>query len=154
MTPARRRRLYMVLGIIGGVAIAAVFALQAFKSSIGYKDPTQVLAGAVAPGKRFQLGGMVKAGSVRRVDGTLEVHFVVTDFRHEIPTVYTGLLPDLFKENSGVQANGRLNDQGVFVADEVLAKHDENYMPRAVSQSLKKGDSRLEMPPQSPPQAN
>jgi cytochrome c-type biogenesis protein CcmE len=148
MTPARLRRLYMVLGIIGGVAVAAAFGLKAYDSRIGYQDPTQVLAGAVAPGKRFQLGGMVKIGSVRRVPNTLEVHFVVTDFQHEIPAEYTGLLPDLFKENGGVQANGKLNDKGVFIADEVLAKHDEKYMPPAVAKSLKKGESRLESPPQ------
>ena len=151
MTPTRRRRLYIVLGILGGVAVATGLALQAFKSSIGYQDPTQVLAGAVVPGKRFQLGGMVKVGSVERVPDTLEVRFVVTDFRHEIPAVYTGVLPDLFKENSGVQANGRLNAQGVFVADEVLAKHDETYMPSAMQKSLKKGESRLEPQPQPAP---
>lgn len=150
MTPARLRRLYMVLGIVGGVAIATVFALQAMKSGIGYRLPSEVLAGAVAPGKRFQLGGMVKEGSVRRVSGTLEVHFVVADLEKEIPAVYTGVLPDLFKEKSGVTANGRLNEQGVFVADEVLAKHDENYMPPAVQESLRRGESRLEQP--APPQ--
>jgi cytochrome c-type biogenesis protein CcmE len=154
MTPARRRRLYMVLGIVGGVAIATAFGLQAMKSGIGYKLPSEVLAGAVAPGKRFQLGGMVKEGSVSRVTGTLEVHFVVKDLEKEIPAVYTGVLPDLFKEKSGVTANGRLNDQGVFVADEVLAKHDENYMPKALGEALKKGESRLEpAPSNSAPQA-
>ncbi len=148
MTPTRRRRLYMVLGILAGVAVAVAFALQSFKSSIGYKPPTEVVAGTMAVGKRFQLGGMVKKGSVQRIPGTLEIHFVVTDFQNEIPAVYTGVLPDLFKENSGVQANGRLNDKGVFIADEVLAKHDENYMPPAMGKSLKKGESRLDSPPQ------
>jgi cytochrome c-type biogenesis protein CcmE len=155
MTPTRRRRLYMVLGIIAGVAVAAVLGVQAFNSSIGYQDPTQVLAAAIPPGKRFQLGGMVKVGSVQRDPGSLEVRFVVTDFRNEVPASYTGVLPDLFKENGGVQANGRLNNQGIFVADEVLAKHDEKYMPPAVAESLKRGESRLESPPQySAPQAN
>ncbi len=148
MTPARRRRMYMVLGILAGVGVATAFALQAFKSSIGYKDPTAVLAGAVEPGKRFQLGGMVKKGSVLRTSGSLEMRFVVTDFLHEVPVVYTGVLPDLFKENSGVVTNGRLNDRGEFIADEVLAKHDENYMPTAVQKSLQKGESRLDPPPQ------
>jgi cytochrome c-type biogenesis protein CcmE len=147
MTPSRRRRLYMVLGIVFGVGVAAAFGLRAFKSSIGFKDPSQVVAGAVASGKRFQLGGMVKTGSVQRTSGTLEIHFLVTDFQHEVPVVYNGVLPDLFKENSGVVTNGRLNDQGVFVADEVLAKHDENYMPPAVGKALKKGESRLESKP-------
>ena len=147
MTPARLRRLYMVLGIVGGVGIAAAFALQAFKGSIGFKPPTEVVAGAVPPGKRFQLGGMVKKGSFERTPGSLQVRFVVTDFQNDVPVVFDKVLPDLFKENSGVTANGRLNAQGVFVADEVLAKHDENYMPPAVGKALKKGESRLDPPP-------
>jgi cytochrome c-type biogenesis protein CcmE len=144
MNPVRRKRLYMVLGIIGGVAVAAGFALQAMRGSIGFKAPTEVLDSRIAAGKRFQLGGMVKKGSVLRASGSLEVRFVVTDFQREIPVSYTGVLPDLFKENSGVQANGRLNDRGEFIADEVLAKHDENYMPPAMGKALKKGESRLE----------
>jgi cytochrome c-type biogenesis protein CcmE len=99
------------------------------------------------PGKRFQLGGMVQAGSVRRTPGSLRVEFIVTDFRNEVPVRYERVLPDLFKENAGVTANGRLDEHGVFVADEVLAKHDENYMPPAVGKSLKKGESRLEQTP-------
>jgi cytochrome c-type biogenesis protein CcmE len=141
----------MVLGILAGVGVATGFALQAFKSSIGFKDPSQVAAGEVEAGKRFQLGGMVKIGSVQRgasVDGAPEFRFVVTDFQREVPVVYQGLLPDLFKENSGVVTNGRLDGQGVFVADEVLAKHDEKYMPPAVGKALKKGESRLEAPPE------
>ncbi|MEO6080691.1 MAG: cytochrome c maturation protein CcmE [Steroidobacteraceae bacterium] len=155
MKPIRKRRLYMVLGIIGGVAIAAGFGLQAFKGSIGYKDPTAVLAGAVMPGKRFQIGGMVKPGSVVRTPGSLEIRFVVTDFQSDVPAKYTGVLPDLFKENSGVWAFGRLGNDGVFVADEVVARHDENYMPPAVAKSLKRGESRLDSPPQrTSPQYN
>jgi cytochrome c-type biogenesis protein CcmE len=134
----------MVIGIIGGVAVAAGFALKAWESSIGYKDPTQVITEAVPEGKRFQLGGMVKAGSVERVSGSLLVCFVVTDKQNDLPVLYDKVLPDLFKENSGVVANGRLDASGVFVADEVLAKHVENYMPPAVDRSLKKGESRLE----------
>jgi cytochrome c-type biogenesis protein CcmE len=148
MTPARRRRMYMVLGILAGVAVAAGFALKAAKSSIGYKDPTQVIAESIPPGKRFQLGGMVKAGSVQRTPGSLEIRFVVADLERELPVTYTGVLPDLFKEKGGVVTNGRLNEQGVFVADEVLAKHDENYMPPAMKKSLQKGESRLEITPQ------
>jgi len=150
MTPAQKRRMYMVLGILVGVGVSVAFGLQAFKSSIGSKVPAEVVDGGVAPGKRFQLGGMVKKGSVQRTDGTLEIRFVVTDFQKEVPAVYTGVLPDLFKENSGVTANGRLNDQGVFVADEVIAKHDEKYMPPSVGKALKKGESRLDQPQQQP----
>jgi cytochrome c-type biogenesis protein CcmE len=144
MTPARLRRLYMVLGIVVGVAVAAGFALQAFRSSIGFKAPAEVVATPPAVGKRFQLGGMVEQGSVQRTPGSLEIRFVVTDFQKRIPVTYTGVLPDLFKEGKGVQTNGRLNEQGVFVADEVLAKHDENYMPPAMGEALRKGESRLE----------
>jgi cytochrome c-type biogenesis protein CcmE len=149
MTPARLRRVYMVLGIIAGVAVAAGFALQAAKSSIGYKDPTQVLAESIPVGKRFQLGGMVKAGSVQRTAGSLEIRFVVTDLTNELPVVYNKVLPDLFKEKGGVVSNGKLDAKGVFVADEVLAKHDENYMPPAMKKSLQKGESRLDTPPQA-----
>jgi cytochrome c-type biogenesis protein CcmE len=152
MTPSQKRRLYMVLGILVGVGVATTFALQAFKSGIGFKAPTEVKAGAVAEGKRFQLGGMVKEGSVQRVPGTLEVRFTVTDFASDVPVVYHGVLPDLFKEKSGVTTNGRLDAGGVFQADEVLAKHDENYMPPAVGKALKKGESRLEPPATPAPQ--
>jgi cytochrome c-type biogenesis protein CcmE len=154
MTPTRRRRLYMVLGILGGVAVAAGFALKAYENSIGFRTPTEVLAGAVPQGKRFQLGGMVTEGSVQRTPGSLEVRFVVADLEKQLPVVYGGVLPDLFKEKSGVVANGRMNAQGVFEADEVLAKHDENYMPPALGKALKKGESRLESPQDASAQAN
>ncbi len=147
MTPVQKRRMYMVLGIVAGVGIAVALALLSRQFSIGYTPPVEVAAGAREPGQRFQLGGMVKTGSVQRTPGTLEVRFVVTDFAAEVPVFYDRVLPDLFKENSGVVANGRLNEEGVFVADEVLAKHDENYMPPAVQESLRRGESRLENPP-------
>lgn len=147
MTPVQKRRMYMVLGIVAGVGIAVALALLSREFSIGYTAPSEVAAGAREPGERFQLGGMVKTGSVQKTPGTLEVRFVVTDFAGEVPVVYDRVLPDLFKENSGVVANGRLNGQGVFEADEVLAKHDENYMPPAVQESLRRGESRLENPP-------
>lgn len=147
MTPVQKRRMYMVLGIVAGVGIAVALALLSREFSIGYTAPSEVAAGAREPGERFQLGGMVKTGSVQKTPGTLEVRFVVTDFAGEVPVVYDRVLPDLFKENSGVVANGRLNGQGVFEADEVLAKHDENYMPPAVQESLRRGESRLESPP-------
>lgn len=153
MTPVQKRRMFMVLGIVAGVGIAVSLALFSKRFAIGYTPPTQVAAGAVEPGRRFQLGGMVKAGTVRRTPGSLEVRFIVTDFASDVPVVYDRVLPDLFKENSGVVANGRLNEQGVFVADEVLAKHDENYMPPAVQESLRRGESRLDNPPAPQPAA-
>ena len=144
MSTARQRRLWMVLGIVGGVGVATWFALKAIESSIGFRSPTQVLEEHIPVDKRFQLGGMVQAGSVQRTPGSLEIRFTVTDFHHQVPVRYEKVLPDLFKENAGVVANGRLDARGVFVADEVLAKHDENYMPPAVGEALKKGESRIE----------
>jgi cytochrome c-type biogenesis protein CcmE len=144
MTPTRRKRLYLVLGIVAGVAIAATLALQAFRDNVMYFfDASQVVAGEVRPGERFRLGGMVEKGSVQRDVGSLTVRFIVTDFKGKVPVTYSGVLPDLFKEGAGVVTHGRLDAQGVFVADEVLAKHDENYMPPEVSRSLKKGESRM-----------
>jgi cytochrome c-type biogenesis protein CcmE len=141
MTPTRKRRLYLVLGILAGVGIAGALALTAFKKNVMFFfDPSQVVAGQVEVGKRFRLGGMVEKGSVQRTPGSLEVHFVVTDFKNEVPVMYDKVLPDLFKENAGVVAHGRMNASGVFVADEVLAKHDEKYMPPEVARSLKNKD--------------
>ncbi len=143
MTPTRRKRLLLVLGILAGVGIAATLALRAFRENVTlFFDPSQVVAGEVQKGKRFRLGGMVETGSVVRTPGTLDVAFLVTDFKHTVPVKYSGVLPDLFKEGKGVVTHGRLNADGTFVADEVLAKHDENYMPPEVTRSLKKGESR------------
>jgi cytochrome c-type biogenesis protein CcmE len=139
MTPARKRRLYWVLGILAGVGIAGGLALSAFQKNVMFFfDPSQVAAGEVKQGERFRLGGMVSKGSFHRQPGSLEVNFVVTDFKHELPVRYNGVLPDLFREGQGVVAHGRMGTDGVFVADEVLAKHDEKYMPPEVARSLKK----------------
>jgi len=139
MTP-RRRRLYWVLGILAGVGLAAALALRAFQQNVmEYYDPTHIAAGEIAQGKRFTLGGMVEQGSLRRTPGSLEVSFVVTDFRHSIPVHYDKVLPDLFREGAGMVAHGRIDATGTFIADEVLAKHDENYMPPEVARSLQQG---------------
>lgn len=135
----------LVVGIVAGVSIAGALALSAFRQNVTFFfDPSQVASGKVPPGERFRLGGMVTDGSLHRVPGSLEVHFVVTDFSHEVPVVYSGVLPDLFREGAGVVAHGRLRADGTFVADEVLAKHDEKYMPPEVARSLKRrnGESR------------
>jgi cytochrome c-type biogenesis protein CcmE len=138
MTPARKRRLILVLGILAGVSIAGALALTAFKKNVMFfYDPSQVAAGQVKVGQRFRLGGMVEKGSVQRTPGTLEVRFMVTDFQHHLPVRYDKVLPDLFREGQGVVAHGRIGTDGVFVADEVLAKHDEKYMPPEVARSLK-----------------
>jgi len=151
MTP-RRRRLYWVLGIIAGVGLSTGLALQAFRQNVmEYFDPTTIADGGVKPGQRFRLGGMVEKGSVVRTPGTLNVRFVVTDFKHTIPVTYSKVLPDLFRENAGVVAHGRLDSNGTFVADEVLAKHDEKYMPPEVARSLQKNTASAQTPPAQGP---
>jgi cytochrome c-type biogenesis protein CcmE len=141
MTP-RRRRLYWVLAIVAGVAIAGALALRAFEQNVMfYFDPTRIAAGEVRSGQRFRLGGMVEQGSLKRTPGSLEVNFVVTDFRHSVAVRYDKVLPDLFREGAGVVAHGRLDAHGTFVADEVLAKHDEKYMPPEVARSLKQAQA-------------
>lgn len=144
MTP-RQRRMTLVLGIVAGVGIAGALALSAFRSNVTFFfDPTAVSEGQVKHGQNFRLGGMVTKGSVQRTPGSLEVHFLVTDFKHTVPVSYTGVLPDLFREGTGVVAHGKLRPDGTFVADEVLAKHDEKYMPPEVAKSLKRrhGEAR------------
>ncbi|HTP38173.1 MAG TPA: cytochrome c maturation protein CcmE [Steroidobacteraceae bacterium] len=139
MTP-RQRRLSLVLGIVVGVSLAGTLALRAFRENVMfYFDPTRIAAGDVKQGQRFRLGGMVQTGSVKRTPGSLEVNFVVTDFKNSVPVRYDNVLPDLFREGAGVVAHGRLDASGTFVADEVLAKHDEKYMPPDVAKSLKLG---------------
>jgi cytochrome c-type biogenesis protein CcmE len=154
MTP-RQRRMTLVLGIVAGVGIAGGLALTAFRQNVMFFfDPTAVVSGKVPPGDRFRLGGMVEKGSVHRDPGSLEIHFVVTDFKSEVPVTYDKVLPDLFREGTGVVAHGRMVN-GTFVADEVLAKHDEKYMPPAVAKSLKRhGETRMDVPEGSNPQPN
>jgi cytochrome c-type biogenesis protein CcmE len=130
--------LWLVLGIVAGVSVAGALALSAFRQNVTfYFTPSEVAAGHVHADQRFRLGGMVSKGSVQRTPGSLDMRFNVTDFEHDVPVTYTGVLPDLFREGQGVIAHGRLNADGVFVADEVLAKHDEKYMPPKIAQDLK-----------------
>jgi cytochrome c-type biogenesis protein CcmE len=136
MTP-RRKRLLAVFAIVAGVGVATALAMFAFRNNLLYfYAPTQVLAGDAPSGRTFRIGGMVTQGSLERTAGTLLVHFVVTDYQNSIPVRYEGLLPDLFREGQGVIAYGHMTDSGEFAADEVLAKHDENYMPPEVAESL------------------
>jgi cytochrome c-type biogenesis protein CcmE len=130
----------MLVGLIVlGVGAAVAFALTAFQDNLLYfYSPSDVYAGKAPKDRVFRVGGMVPEGSFSRPAGSLEAHFVLTDFAHDVKVSYTGVLPDLFREGQGVIARGRMTPQGVFVAEEVLAKHDENYMPPAVAESLKK----------------
>jgi cytochrome c-type biogenesis protein CcmE len=138
MTP-RRKRLFVVLGVLAGVSASVALAVMASRENIMYYyNPSEVAAGKAPQAKRFRVGGMVVKGSVARKPGDLEVRFVLTDFDHEVPVEYTGVLPDLFREGQGIIAHGTLGKNGAFVADEVLAKHDEKYMPPEVAASLKR----------------
>jgi cytochrome c-type biogenesis protein CcmE len=133
----RHKRLAIVAGIVCAVGIATALVLNAFQSNlVFFYSPTQVAAREAPAGRTFRLGGLVEAGSVVR-DG-LAVRFVVTDTAKTIPVRYQGVLPDLFKEGKGVVAQGQVGADGVFVAREVLAKHDENYMPPEAAEALKR----------------
>ncbi|MDH4022741.1 MAG: cytochrome c maturation protein CcmE [Gammaproteobacteria bacterium] len=136
MTPRRQRMLVVGLGL-AGVAVAVALSLRAFQENLLYfYTPTQVLAGEPPEGKKFRLGGLVEEGSVRREPGALEVHFDVVDNHDRLTVTYAGVLPDLFRDGQGVIAMGFLEPDGTFRADEVLAKHDENYMPPEVADAL------------------
>ena len=135
-SPRQKRFALIATGVLV-LAAAAAFVLNAFQSNlVFFFTPTQVLNGEAPKNKTFRIGGMVKANSLKR-EGT-EVSFVVTDTAQEITVRYTGLLPDLFKEGKGVVAQGKLDEQGVMIAAEVLAKHDENYMPPEAQHALDK----------------
>jgi cytochrome c-type biogenesis protein CcmE len=139
----RHKRAAIIVGALIAICIAAVLILNALNSNIAlYVTPSEVAAGKSPAGQVFRIGGMVKDGSVKR-DG-LTVNFVITDMVKDIPVAYTGILPDLFKEGKGAVIQGRLDPSGQFVASEVLAKHDENYMPpeakHALEQAQKNGN--------------
>ena len=135
MTP-KRRRLWLLVGSLAALGAAAALVLTALSDNlVFFYSPSQVAEKAIAPDRRFRLGGLVEAGSVQK-NGE-EVRFTVTDTHKTMPVVYRGLLPDLFREGQGVIAEGTLRADGVFVAREVLAKHDENYMPPEVAKAIK-----------------
>lgn len=139
MTPVRRKRLIIVVVIVAGVAIATALGLQAFrKNLLYYFTPVQVAAGDAHVGQRFRMGGLVAMGSVQRSPGSMTVHFTLTDMQKSVPVVYTGILPDLFREGQGIVVYGALDKQGLFVAQQVLAKHDAKYMPPEVAAAIKK----------------
>ncbi len=136
----RQKRIALIVGGLASIALAAVLTLNALDSNIAlYVTPTEVLAGKAPHGKAFRIGGLVKEGSVKRQDMT--VRFIITDTAKDIPVAYTGILPDLFRDGKGAVVQGKLGGDGVFAATEVLAKHDENYMPpeaqHAVDQAQK-----------------
>ncbi|WP_296264235.1 cytochrome c maturation protein CcmE [Pseudomonas sp. UBA6562] len=138
MNPQRKKRLFVILALVAGVALAVGFALSALQQNINlFYTPTQIANGEAPRDTRIRAGGMVEQGSVQRSGDSLDVRFVVTDFNKSVPITYRGILPDLFREGQGIVALGKLNADGVVVADEVLAKHDEKYMPPEVTKALK-----------------
>jgi cytochrome c-type biogenesis protein CcmE len=141
----RYKRALLIVAALAVISIAALLILNALNSNIAlYVTPSEVAAGKAPKGQAFRIGGMVKEGSVKR-DG-LTVHFVITDMAKDIPVAYTGILPDLFKEGKGAVIQGRIDSKGEFIASEVLAKHDENYMPpeakHALEQAQKNGTAK------------
>lgn len=138
MTPARKHRLFLIGLMVLGVAAAISLALTAFNQNLMFFfSPSEVVEGKPPTNATFRMGGMVVDGSFKRPDQGLTVQFDLTDNAQAVKVEYTGILPDLFREGQGIVAKGRLREDGVFVADEVLAKHDENYMPPEVAAMMK-----------------
>ena len=134
----RSRRKVLVIGILFGVSVAAVLGLTAFQENLLYfYSPTQVSAGEAPDNHSFRIGGLVVDGTVKRKPDSLDVQFDLTDNTETVTVQYTGILPDLFREGQGIVAMGSLQSGGLFIAEEVLAKHDENYMPPEVADALK-----------------
>ena len=134
----RRRLVGLIMGLTG-LGVAASLVLLAFQDTLlFFYAPSDVAERGIAPDQRFRLGGLVQTGSVARGSDGVTVHFAVTDGAASLPVTYRGLLPDLFREGQGVVAEGRIDQDGVFRADTVLAKHDENYMPPEVADALKR----------------
>ncbi|MBS0215647.1 MAG: cytochrome c maturation protein CcmE [Proteobacteria bacterium] len=151
MNPVRRRRLVFVGLLVLAAAIAAALIALALQRNVNYLyTPTDVLKGEAGGHARFRLGGMVAAGSFKRAQGSMEAHFDVDDGDAHLPVVYTGILPDLFREKQAVIATGSMKD-GVFVADQVLAKHDENYMPKEVADKMSEAHRKHAVPAAQPP---
>ena len=136
MTPRRKRM--MIIGLlVAGMGLATALILNAFNQNLMYfYSPSDVSAGKAPAARDFRIGGLVVAGTVKRAEEKLDVEFTLTDMKQQVVVRYDGILPDLFREGQGIVANGRLGPDGVFIAREVLAKHDENYMPPEVAEAL------------------
>lgn len=133
----RHKKLAIITAGVAALGVASVLVLNAFQSNlVFFFSPSQIAAKEAPIGKSFRIGGLVEEGSVKREDSSTTVRFAVTDTAKTIPVVYTGILPDLFREGKGVVAQGKISADGIFMADEVLAKHDENYMPPEAAEAL------------------
>ncbi len=139
MTPRRRKRLTAVSILVLGVGAAAAIAITALQDNMLYFiAPSDIQTSELPPERNFRLGGLVEAGSIQRDSESLDVTFLVTDGAHSVPVKYAGILPDLFREGQGVIAQGHLDEAGLFHAREVLARHDETYMPPEVASALER----------------
>ncbi len=144
MKPARKKRLGLIVLMVAGIATGIGFALKSLDENIMFFfTPTGIAEGKAPQGRLFRMGGMVVTGSVSRPGEGLTVHFDLTDNESKVTVMYTGILPDLFREGQGIIANGQLDKDGAFVAQEVLAKHDENYMPPEVAEAMKKSGGKI-----------
>ncbi|MFZ5560492.1 MAG: cytochrome c maturation protein CcmE [Pseudomonadota bacterium] len=136
MTPKRKKTLFILLAVVAGVGLAVGLALYALRQNLNlFYTPTQLVQNEAPEGRRIQVGGLVMQGSLQRAPDSLEVRFTLTDLRHHVDVTYSGILPDLFREGQGIVANGRF-ENGVVKAEEVLAKHDETYMPPQVKHAI------------------
>lgn len=144
MTPARKKRLALIMLMVVGIGVGVSFVLKSLNENIAFFfSPADILAGKAPANKDFRVGGVVVDGSVSRPGEGLTVHFDLTDNASVVTVKYTGILPDLFREGQGIIANGRLDEEGDFVAREVLAKHDENYMPPEVMDAMQKSGQTM-----------
>ncbi|WP_086480794.1 cytochrome c maturation protein CcmE [Oceanospirillum sanctuarii] len=138
MNPKRKKKLVLLSSMVAAVAVAVGLVLFALSENINlFYTPTQIAQGEAPVGQRIRAGGMVVEGSIKRAPDSLDVEFAVTDYEHEVVVKYSGILPDLFREGQGIVTMGSMNADGQFEASEVLAKHDENYMPPEVEAALK-----------------
>ncbi len=138
MNPKRKKKLVLLSSMVAAVGIAVGLVLFALSENINlFYTPTQIAQGEAPVGQRIRAGGMVVDGSIKRATDSLQVQFSVTDYEHEVVVQYTGILPDLFREGQGIVTMGEMDAKGIFQASEVLAKHDENYMPPEVEEALK-----------------
>lgn len=141
MKPRQKRAMFIVVGL-AGVGLAVLLVLNALKDNVSlYFTPTQVMNNEAPHGRSFRIGGLVQEGSVQRERDGLTVNFIITDTVKSLPVIYKGILPDLFKEGKGVVAQGTMEADGLMHAEEVLAKHDENYMPPEAADAIKRAQA-------------
>ena len=138
MHPIRKQRLYVVLSILFGTAMAVFLVFKGLSENINlFYSPSDLKKEKISVDNQIRVGGMVKKDSINKESNSLRITFVITDFEEDLLITYEGILPDLFSEEAGIVAKGKINEQGIFIANEVLAKHDENYMPPEVAKTLK-----------------